>query len=74
MVWLFDNIEIENNTHYILEHGVDGSCMLIIPHVTAMDAGEYTCTARSSLGVAHSIASLEVAERGKSYNPSLNHF
>ncbi|XP_038047068.1 myosin light chain kinase, smooth muscle-like isoform X2 [Patiria miniata] len=63
VVWLFNQSEIGANDHHILEHGEDGSCMLIIPHVTPKDVGEYTCVARSSLGVAQSIAGLEVTER-----------
>ncbi|XP_022101989.1 striated muscle-specific serine/threonine-protein kinase-like [Acanthaster planci] len=63
VVWLFNQLQIAENDHYILEHGDDGSCMLIIPHVTPKDVGEYTCTARSSLGVAQSISNLEVTER-----------
>ncbi|XP_030830076.1 striated muscle preferentially expressed protein kinase isoform X2 [Strongylocentrotus purpuratus] len=62
--WYHDGKEIEasNQGHYIIDRGNNGNCMLIIPHATVSDAGEYACVAKSTIGTAHSIAELVVIE------------
>ncbi|XP_063953220.1 myosin light chain kinase, smooth muscle-like [Lytechinus pictus] len=62
--WYHDGKEIEasNQGHYIIDRGNNGNCMLVIPHATVADAGEYACVAKSNLGTAHSIAELVVIE------------
>ncbi|XP_071488548.1 protein Obscurin-like [Diadema antillarum] len=62
--WYHDGKEIEdtNQGHYIIDRSNAGNCMLVIPHATVADAGEYACIAKSNLGTAHSLAELVVLE------------
>ena len=66
VIWFHRGKEIVEDGHsHILEYNDNGICMLIMPRVRMENAGKYVCVARSSLGVANSIAVLSITERGK---------
>ena len=66
VIWFHRGKEVvEDGRNYLLEYNDSGTCMLIIQRIRMDNAGKYVCVARSSLGVANSIAVLSVTERGE---------
>ena len=66
VIWFHRGKELVEDGHYhILEYNDNGVCMLIMPKVKMESSGKYVCVARSSLGVANSIAVLSITERCK---------